>query len=265
MKKRKKIDSIAHQESLLQSSIRDIELNIDYGILPLNPTRKFSVGERVCYGAHKETYIREIFRDGLYYRIENINVQRERDKPPANEQQIIEWHDLLPYIDTRKNTSFCKEETYRITQLNSSISSLLNMVYHSGVDFDVEYQREHVWSLDDKHDLIASIFDNIDIGKFVFIQRLFSFKGKLYKILDGKQRLRTIAEFYEDRFKYNGFYYSELSGMDKNKFENYSVFYGYLINPNKKTIFEAFIKLNTCGKPMAKKHIDRVKKLLDEI
>ena len=36
-------------------------------------------------------------------------------------------------------------------------------------------------------------------------------------------------------------------------------------NPNKEAIFDSFIKLNTCGKPMAKKHIDYVKKLMSEL
>ena len=90
-------------------------------------------------------------------------------------------------------------------------------------------------------------------------------KGKLYEILDGKQRLTTLVEFYEDRFKYRGFYFSELSFRDQHKFTGHSITYGYLENPSKEAIFETFIKLNTCGKPMASKHIDHVKELLTEI
>lgn len=53
--------------------------------------------------------------------------------------------------------------------------------------------------------------------------------------------------------------------MDKNKFENHGINYGYLENPSKEAIFEIFIKLNTCGKPMASKHINHVKQLLSEL
>lgn len=149
--------------------------------------------------------------------------------------------------------------------LNSGIDSLLSMVYNAGVEVEIDYQREHVWKLKDKVDLIDSIFNNIDIGKLVFVQRDFGVKGKLYEILDGKQRLTALCEFYEDKFKYKGFYYSELSNQDRNKFESHSIAYGYLENPNKEAIFETFIKLNTCGKPMASKHIEHVKQLLNEL
>lgn len=264
MAKKKQISPEEHRKKLNDIAIREMKIKIEHGILPLNPTRKFSVGERIQFGAHKESYIREIHEDGLFYTIEAMNVQRQRNAAPQNELHILEWHEVFPI--TNKGTSFRKEETYRLRMYNSGILSLLSMVYRQGVDFDVDYQREHVWELNDKVDLIDSIFNNIDIGKFVFIQRAYSDdRQKGLEILDGKQRLTTLCEFYEDRFKYNGFYFSELSQSDKNKFENHAIAYGYLENPDKKTIFETFIKLNTCGKPMASNHIDKVKKLLDEL
>lgn len=248
------------------SNIEKIEKNIKLGILPLNPTRKFSIDEKVQFGAHKETYVREIYKNGLYYKVECISVKRDRDKPAKNEFHIVEWYELYSLeIGNNFDSNLTKIEEYRIRQSNTSLESLLHLVYHPGVDFDIEYQREHVWSLDDKIALIDSIFNNIDIGKFVFVQRDFSVEDKLYEIIDGKQRLTALCEFYEDRFKYKGYLYSELSGRDKRTFDNHGVVIGYLENPSKKAILESFIKLNTCGKPMDHKHIDKVKELLKTI
>lgn len=262
MAKRSKITPEEQQKMLLKSGIKDIEEKISFGQIP-EPTRFFSIGEHVHYGAHNETYVEEIRKNGLYLIVRCKKVKRDRDKPVKDELHVTAWQDVFPYNST-KSTSFKKEEKYRITHANSMIESFLHMVYHSGVDFDVEYQREHVWELDDKIALIDSIFNNIDIGKFVFVQRSYSVRDKLYEIIDGKQRLTAICEFYEDRFMYKGYYFSELSNMDKNKFWNHSVSYGYLTNPTKEMIYDAFIKLNTCGKPMDSKHIDKVKKLLNE-
>jgi len=139
------------------------------------------------------------------------------------------------------------------------------MVYHSGVDFDVDYQCEHVWELTDKVVLIDSIFNNIDIGKFVFVWRDFGVKEKLYEIVDGKQRLTALKEFYEDRFMYKGYFFSELNPVDKNKFESHNIVYEYLENSDKRAIFETIFKLNTTGKPMKNKDIEKVKKLLHEL
>jgi hypothetical protein len=252
------------KEVIISQELKGIKERIAWGITPKNPTRHFIVGQRIHWGAHDESYVLEVHEGGLYYKIISKNVKRDRDKPAEDEIRFIEWHTLFIY-DGTQSTNFRKEEKHRLNLSNTSIDSLLSKVYHAGVDFDVEYQREHVWELEDKIALVDSIFNNIDIGKFVFVQRDFSVEDKLYEIIDGKQRLTAICEFYEDRFKYKGFYFSELSNADKDKFENHQITYGYLENPDKRAIFETFIKLNTCGKPMASKHIDKVKKLLAEL
>jgi hypothetical protein len=258
---------ISEEERLKQaltSELRDIRERLVFGILPKNPTRQFVVGERVQWGALEETYVREVCEGGLYYIIESIGVQRDRYNPPANETRYAEWHEVFKY-NQDKATTFRKEEEHRVRFLNSGIDSLLNMVYYFGVDFDVDYQREHVWSLDDKIALIDSIFNNVDIGKFVFVQRTMKHEGKLYEIIDGKQRLTAICEFIEGRFPYKGVYFAEMSNSDKNKIRNHGISWGYLENPNRRAIFETFIKLNTSGRPMENKDIDKVKKLLNEL
>jgi hypothetical protein len=260
---KKAFDPVAHHKEMMASELRDIRERLVFGILPKNPTRLFTVDERVQWGAMEETYIREVCENGLYYIIESINVKRDRDKPAENETRYAEWHEIFKL--TNKPTTFRKEEEHRIKFLNSAIQSLLNMVYFFGVDFNVDYQRDHVWNLDDKIALIDSIFNNIDIGKFVFAQRSLKHEGKLYEVIDGKQRLTAICEFVEGRFKYNGYYFAELSGPDKNKITNCGISYGCLENPTRRAIFETFIKLNTTGRPMKNEDIDKVKKLLNEL
>lgn len=265
MAKKKEITPEENELRLNEVAIRDNEKRIELGILRKPPRhRKFKVDERVSLGAHKECYVRKKYHDGMYYLIECMDVRRghNKDKPGRNEQHVTEWHNIQPY--ETKDSEFRQEEKYFIRQINSGIDSLIHTVMRAGIDFDVEYQRDHVWKLADKIALIDSIFNNIDIGKFVLVQRDYS-SDVLYEILDGKQRLTAIRDFYEDRFKYNGYYYSELSRMDKHKFGNHPITLGYLENPNKEAIFDSFIKLNTCGKPMAKKHIDYVKKLMSEL
>ena len=261
---KKVISPEEHQKAQMVSELRDIRERLVWGILPKNPTRLFAVGERVQWGALEETYIREICEGGIYYVIESIAVQRDRYNPPANEKRYAEWHEIFKY-NQNKPTTFRKEEEHRVRYLNSGLDSLLNMVYYFGVDFDVDYQRDHVWTLDDKVELIDSIFNNIDIGKFVFVQRTMKHEGKLHEIIDGKQRLTAICEFIEGRFKYKGYTFAELSNGDKNKIKSHQISYGYLENPTRRAIFETFIKLNTSGRPMKNEDIDKVKKLLNEL
>lgn len=117
-----KITPEQHKEMLLNSNLNEIREKFELGILPKNPTRRFTIDERVQFGAHNETYIREICEDGLYYKVESIAVKRERDKPTQNEMRYVEWIELFKY---GKNLShiFSKEEKYRIKLFNSSIDS----------------------------------------------------------------------------------------------------------------------------------------------
>lgn len=253
-----------HQKEMMVSELRDIRERLVFGILPKNPTRQFAVGELVQWGAMSETYIREVHEGGLYYTIESIGVKRDRDKPPQNEKRLAEWHEINK-IGRRQDTDFYKKDDHDIRLLNSGIESLICMVYHAGVDFDVDYQRDHVWAMADKVALIDSIYNHVDIGKFVFVQRNLGHNGKLYEIIDGKQRLTAICEFYEDRFPYKGKYFSQVSSDDRWKFLRHGITYGYLENPTRRAIFETFIKLNTTGRPMENKDIDKVKKLLNEL
>jgi hypothetical protein len=269
MAKKIESDPEIHKKTLLESDIREMKKGIKLGIVPKNPTRHFSVGERVHLGAHNEIYVREIGEDGLYYVCEAIQVKRGRGNDPTdfvNEFHVVSWHELLPYKEDG-DSKFAKEDRYIIRLLNSSVHSLLHMVYgsYAGIDFNVEYQRDHVWTLEDKISLIESIFNNVDIGKFVFVQLSEKTEGKYYQVLDGKQRLSALCEFYEDRFQYKGYYYSQLSFRDRITFTGYGIAYGFLENPDKRAIYETFIKMNTCGKPMDHKHIDKVKKLLEEL
>ena len=261
---KKPFDKEKHMKEMMVSELRHIRERLVYGILPKNPTRLFVEGERVRWGAMEETYIRKVCEGGLYYIIESIGVVRDRNTGPENETRYAEWHELYKY-GYKNEIVLGKKDEHDLTFSNSGLESLLHMVYHAGVDFDVYYQRDHVWTLDDKIALIDSIMNNIDIGKFVFVQRSMGHNGKLYEVIDGKQRLTAICEFFEGRFPYKGFTYDELSFEDKYKIKNHPIAYGYLRNPNKRAIFETFIKLNTTGRPMENKDIDKVKKLLNDL
>lgn len=235
-----------------------------FGIIPKNPTRFFSVNERVIWGAHKETYVREIGDDSLYYLIESIGVRRSKTDLPTNEFRWVGWFELNKIKDIT-TTTFSVVKKHNIRYCNSDINSLIHYIYHAGIDFDVDYQRDYVWDIGDKIALIDSIFKNIDIGKILLVQRDLNTIGKLYEVIDGKQRLTAIKEFYEDRFQYKGYYYSELNGIDRNTITNHPITYGYLENPTKETILDCFIMMNTKGRVMKNRDIQKVKDLLTNL
>lgn len=227
------------------------------GFIP-EPTRTFDVGEEVEFGAHQNVVIAEKTDDNLMYLVHS-----------KTSKSWIFWLDMFK---KRKPESFAAlpqftvKDDMRLQFYQSRISSFNTHIYHFGVDINPEYQRELVWELEDKQKLIDSIFKNVDIGKFVFIRRNYDASKNptphFFEILDGKQRLTAIKEFWEDRFQYNGFYYSELHPYDQSHFDGYLISMAEVTEPTKEQIYRYFLRLNTAGKPIEQSHLDKVAGLL---
>lgn len=84
----------------------------------------------------------------------------------------------------------------------------------------------------------------------------------MYEVLDGKQRLSALQEFFEDRITYKGKYFSQLTQRDQNHFGNYSISLAESQNElTEKQKLEYFIQLNTTGRVMDKQHLKKVETL----
>jgi len=228
-----------------------------------DPTYTFKVGEEVKYGVTDHAHIVEIIDGGRIYK---VHVRHTTRDGTSESDTYLTWIRLLPYRKPKDAISipkFLKEDNFRVQYSQSDISSLFTYAYHFGVKMDTEYQRPLVWELSDKIALIKSIFNNIDIGKFVFIRRDYN-EHKLYEILDGKQRLNTLMEFRENRFRYEGLLFTELNFYDQNHFRHYPVNIGRSEPMDKTAVYEYFLKLNTTGRPQSQEHLDFVNKLLQE-
>jgi hypothetical protein len=140
------------------------------------------------------------------------------------------------------------------------------------IDMDPPFQREgRLWSRGDKAYLIDSILNEYDIPKlyiadFTFGNVILNTKGLPYAIIDGKQRLEAIFEFYsgevvlDDNFvfqqnpsmKLGGLGYSDLT---KNYpevadiFKNHPLSVVHVITDEQEKIDELFVRLNR-SKPL---------------
>lgn len=136
------------------------------------------------------------------------------------------------------------------------------------------YQRQLVWDLEDKRNLIDAMYNYTDIGKFVVIRNHYNkIKGLIAKgytdglsfheLVDGKQRLNCIVEFMTDGFTdSNGRFFSELDMIEKRKFWNYNkCTVAILEDATPQQVKRAFLNVNHTGKAMSKEHIDFVKSI----
>jgi hypothetical protein len=135
------------------------------------------------------------------------------------------------------------------------------------------YQRGLVWTLEQKQLLIDSIYNGIEIGKFLFrynswerLEELRMLEGKGYGMdcVDGKQRLNAIISFLRNEFPDSlGNYWSDLSQKAQSKFLHYrNLAYGEMQDgTTDKEVIKTFLTLNFTGVAMSKEHITFIKSI----
>lgn len=264
MARRKELTAEEKLEQTKQNELSNIKRELPY----INePSYRFNIGDKVRYGAIKESIVDEILYDGKVYGLKCVVTDNNYGKPFDYEAyRVVSWMQIRPigYGDT----DFTENEDVRMHFNNSTIEHLIYMHYHFGIDFNPDYQRGYVWTQEDKELLLDSVFKNIEIGKFALIHLSTSEwheRGFSYEILDGKQRLSTLIEFYENKLSYKGKYYNDLSWKDRMTFKHHNVSVAEVESENKKTILKYFLMLNRTGKAMDKAQLDKVENMLSEI
>ena len=201
----------------------------------------------------KKFQIVEELKEGIIYLAIDEKYMDKNPFVPAYE--IVLSHSLF-LEENIKDTSFRSERRFNIYFMKTPLRTIIHNYYteFGGYIFNPPYQRDYVWDLEDKVDLIDSIFRKIDIGKFVLIP-----EDEGYEVLDGKQRIKTILDFTHDKFKFKDYYYSELSVKDKLHFLNHSIALAQIQEKlSLKEKYEYFLRLNKKGRVMSKTHLKNV-------
>ena len=232
-----------------------------------NKRKVFKKGEEVVvgHGGFISAKIIEVVQEGVYKLLLKYNkhITYTSNTVETEEEKVYGWWQIFKKSD--ENTNFSKKERIRISFFQQNIESALHKYFNEySVNLNPYYQREIVWTKIQKDELLTSIFNNIDIGKFVFVYKK-DVEDYGYDVLDGKQRLTTLIGFFTDCFKYKGKYFSELSFLDKYKFKSHPISVGEVREEmSEKDILEYFLKLNTSGTPMDKKHLNKIKEMCNE-
>lgn len=231
---------------------------------PPNERKRFKVGESVVisFGGFISAVIVKEIVDGVY---EVDITSRPYNKPYEKvSNRVYGWWSIFK-LEKEESPVMLGEKT-RIQFHQTTVESLLHRYFNNrGVDMNPTYQRGIVWTEEQRISLLDSVFSYLDIGKFVFVELPYVTGGYHLEILDGKQKLATLVDFYSDKFTYNGYYYSQLPFEMKCVFKNLIVSVGKMQDRdyNLDSVLKYFVKLNTSGTPMDKEHLNNIKKQIN--
>jgi hypothetical protein len=113
--------------------------------------------------------------------------------------------------DEELNSRYAKGETRIVTeQARYPLAGILKMLKEEIVEdagekelrykLDPEYQRRHRWSVERKSRLIESFLMNVPVPPVFLYERDLA----RFEVMDGRQRLTTLSEFYADGFALTG-------------------------------------------------------------
>lgn len=130
---------------------------------------------------------------------------------------------------------------------------------------DPFYQRGLVWKLKQKQSFIENLFKHKALIAPTIILNWVK-DGK--EVIDGKQRITTVFDFLENKFKLsNGMYFKDLCRKDSDFISCHEVRYTRIekighsdLTDNEK--IELFLEINELGTKMSDKHIEKVKELI---
>lgn len=123
----------------------------------------------------------------------------------------------------------------------------------SMLDLTPPFQREKVWNLKQKSELIESIIMGIPIPVFYVKEK----PNGVYVVVDGKQRLTTLFDYINNKFSlgklsilkgYRGCKFSDLSTLDQNKIEDCTLTLNVIKAPTSDRVtFDLFDRVNRGG------------------
>lgn len=176
---------------------------------------------------------------------EDMTVDFEGDETlrPCSEATDENLGDIYP--DAVLNIA---RETASVFQLKRRWEKIPSML-----DLTPPFQRNMVWSPKQKSELIESIIMGIPLPAFYVKE---SPEG-VYVVVDGKQRLGTLFDFIDNKFKLEKLsilknhvkcYFSDLSPIEQNKIEDYTLTINVIKAPTSDRVtFDLFDRVNRGG------------------
>ena len=137
---------------------------------------------------------------------------------------------------------------------------------------DPVYQRDFVWTKEQKQLYIKNLFEGNASIKPKFVEysetQEDGTRKRVAEVLDGKQRIKALIDFYNNEFDVEGLYYKDLHYRDQFFFERLNVVYTRIMNREGRkdlkleTKIQLFLEINMLGTRMSDEDLKKAQSLL---
>ena len=193
-----------------------------------------------------------------------------------NPPKMIEMISKEERQDSNGEPYFYKLKEYsifddlHITEITSDVRGMLNEYTSSVYEFNPEYQRDLVWSTEQKQAFIkALMIGDVDLCPTLIAEPYSkSHRKREYEVLDGKQRMMAVIEYIRGKFSIDDFYYNDLTLGDVSRLMHAPFKYRLVKYYDKKKGFskmtieqkvELFLQINEYGQRVSEEHLDKIK------
>lgn len=170
----------------------------------------------------------------------------------------------------RKRKSY--NESFERVDLNTDFMYLLEMYERGELFMDPVYQRDFVWTTEQKQLYIKNLFEDKASIRPTFVEYTETLEDgtrkRVTEVLDGKQRIKALIDFYNNEFDVDGLYYKDLHYLDQVFFDRLDVVYTRIMNREGRkdlkleTKIELFLEINMLGTRMSDEDLKKAQALL---
>lgn len=163
-------------------------------------------------------------------------------------------------------------EGFERVDLNTDFMHLLDMHNSGELFMDPVYQRDFVWTKEQKQLYIKNLFEGNASIKPTFVEysetQEDGTRKRVAEVLDGKQRIKALIDFYNNEFDVEGLYYKDLHYRDQFFFERLNVVCTRIMNREGRkdlkleTKIQLFLEINMLGTRMSDEDLKKAQSLL---